>query len=146
MFRPGFLLAVFVISAVAIAIQLISTGTHPFVMPPLRPYSVRYNEPPDPSDQFIGRHFTDYNNYVIFRRSWFHLINGTNLYSVYPDEQWDFFKYSPTFALFMGSIAYLNDYIGLSLWNVLNGASLFFAIRMLPFNTRGFSACSCGLW
>ncbi len=136
MFRPGFLLAVFAISAITIAIQLISLGTHPFVMPPLSHIPFDIMNQPEYLSQFIGRHFTDYNNYVIFRRSWFHLIDGTNLYSVYPDEQWDFFKYSPSFALFMGSIAYLNDYIGLSLWNVLNGASLFFAIRMLPFSTR----------
>lgn len=135
-FKPGFLLVVFVISAVFISIQLISLGTHPFVMPPLSHIPFDIMNQPEYLKQFMGRNFTEYNNFVIFKRSWFHLINGSNLYTVYPDEQWDFYKYSPTFALFMGSLAYLNDYIGLSIWNVLNGVTLFFAIRMLPFNTK----------
>ncbi len=136
LFKPGFLLTVYIAAAVLTSIQLISVGTHVFVMPSGAGTAFDIMNRPEYLLQFIGKHFTDYNNYIIFRRSWFHLIQGLDLYSVYPDEQWDFFKYSPTFALFMGALAYLNDYIGLSLWNVLNGAALFFALRMLPVNTK----------
>ena len=82
---------------------------------------------------FGGHVYTDYNNYVIFRQSFFHLIRGTNIYMLYPAEQWDLYKYSPTFALFMGSLAYLPDMIGLSIWNLLNAFVLFAAIRILRF-------------
>lgn len=136
MFRPGFLLAVYIVAAVFTSIQLITVGTHTVAMQTGAVPSFDIMHQPEYFNQFIGKHFTDYNNYIIFRRSWSHLINGQNLYSIYPDEHWDFYKYSPTFALFMGSLAYLNDYIGLSLWNVLNGVALFFALRMLPFNTK----------
>lgn len=91
---------------------------------------------PEYMNQFIGRYLTEYNNYVIFKCSFFHLIHGTNLYGLYPAEHWDFYKYSPTFALFMGSIAYLPDLLGLSIWNILNGITVFFAIRMLPLSVR----------
>ncbi len=87
----------------------------------------------------IGSHiaggyvYTDYNNYVIFRQSFFHLIEGKNLYALYPAEQWDGFKYSPTFALTIGLVAHLPDVMGLCAWNLLNALALFAAISMLPF-------------
>jgi hypothetical protein len=55
------------------------------------------------------------------------------MYIHYHLEQWDLYKYSPAFALAMGSLAYLPDIIGLSIWNLLNAVALFAAIRMLPF-------------
>jgi len=85
---------------------------------------------------FAGIVYTDYNNYVIFRQSFFHLVNGENLYIPYPAEHWDLYKYSPAFALVMGLLAYLPDIIGLSLWNLLNVLVLFAAIRMLPFGVK----------
>jgi len=75
---------------------------------------------------------THYNNYVIFRQSFFHLIHSQNLYALYPNEYWDYYKYSPAFALFMMLFAYLPDLLGLIIWNLLNALTLFFAIRSLP--------------
>lgn len=74
-----------------------------------------------------------YNNYIIFKQSFFHLIEGKDLYILYPSEHWDLYKYSPTFALFMAPMAILPDYMGLILWNALNAGLLFYAIRNLPF-------------
>jgi hypothetical protein len=91
---------------------------------------------PEFMNLFNGKQMTEYNNYLIFKYSFFHLLDGTNLYTIYPDRHWDFFKYSPTFALLMGTMAYLPDVIGLSIWNVLNAITVFFAIRMLPFKTK----------
>lgn len=79
-----------------------------------------------------GSIYTQYNNYVIFKQSFLHLLNGQNLYILYMDEHWDLFKYSPTFALFFGLFEYWPDGIGLTLWNLLNVLCLFFAIRQLP--------------
>jgi hypothetical protein len=80
--------------------------------------------------------YTNYNNYVIFKYSFFHLLQGKDLYVLHLDEQWDLFKYSPTFALFMGLFAYLPDILGVFLWNMLNTLVLFAAIRLLPFNKK----------
>jgi hypothetical protein len=85
-----------------------------------------------PKDFGDGMMHTDYNNYVIFKQSFFHLVNHIDLYSLYLGEHWDYYKYSPAFALFMGSLAYLPDVIGLSLWNLLNVLVLFIAFKNLP--------------
>ena len=66
------------------------------------------------------RKYTHYNNYVIFKQSFFHLIDHKDLYAPYPDEHWDLYKYSPTFAFFFGIFALLPDSIGVMLWNLLN--------------------------
>ncbi len=83
--------------------------------------------------EFGGRVYTHYNNYLIFSRSFFHLIKGEDLYSPFPDEHWDLFKYSPTFALSMGIFAIFSEQIGLIFWNMLNSLILFFAIKFLKF-------------
>ncbi len=132
--KPGTLLVVFVVAAIIASVQGILLGTHEFHLPKVFPADIMNK--PEYMNQFIGRQLTEYNNYVIFKYSYFHLIHGSDLYGLYPAEHWDFYKYSPTFALFMGSLAYLPDVIGLSIWNVLNAITVFFAIRMLPFSVR----------
>jgi hypothetical protein len=76
--------------------------------------------------------YTYYNNYVIFKQSFFHLIHKQDLYATYPNEYWDPYKYSPTFALFFAGLSILPDSIGLFLWNFLNTFVLFVAIYKLP--------------
>ncbi len=80
--------------------------------------------------------YQDYNNFIIFRRSFTHLLAGSNLYSWYLSEHWDLFKYSPTFALLMGLIAWMPTLVGLSLWNLANALPLVWAIMQLPVNSR----------
>jgi hypothetical protein len=76
--------------------------------------------------------YTYYNNYVIFKQSFFHLIHQQDLYLTYPSEYWDPYKYSPVFALLFSPLSVLPDAIGLFLWNLLNVAVLFIAICKLP--------------
>lgn len=76
--------------------------------------------------------YTAYNNYLIFKQSFYHLLNGQDLYIAYPDEHWDLFKYSPTFSLLFGFFAILPDSLGLVFWNALNAIILVFAIYYLP--------------
>jgi hypothetical protein len=78
------------------------------------------------------RLYTCYNNYVIFKQSFSHLIEGKDLYILYLEEQWDLFKYSPAFALLFGLFAYLPDPLGLTLWAVLNATVLFYSVYYLP--------------
>ena len=76
--------------------------------------------------------YTLYNNYVIFKQSFFHLIHKQDLYATYPLEYWDPYKYSPAFALFFGGLSVLPDALGLFLWNLLNAGILFIAFYKLP--------------
>ena len=83
-----------------------------------------------------GKEYTHYNNFKIFKASYFHLIEKKDLYQLHPDDHYDLYKYSPAFALLMAPLAYLPDFLGLTLWNLLNGLLLLFAIRRLPFVTE----------
>jgi hypothetical protein len=88
-----------------------------------------------------GDGYTGYNNYVIFRQSFLHLVQGKDLYAAYPGEHWDFFKYSPTFAILFAPFAILPDAMGLLLWNALNVAAVYVAFRSFPDvsrSTKGF--------
>jgi len=132
-----FLLAVYILVAVVSAIQLLALGSAPFVMQKEIPGDIMLQK--SLMVQFIGKQTTNYNNYLIFKYSFYHLLHGTNLYGLYPDEHWDFFKYSPTFALLMAPLAWLPNYLGLPLWNVLNALVVFIGVRMLPFSNRAKS-------
>jgi len=78
------------------------------------------------------RKYTKYNNYVIFKSSFYHLQEGKDLYVLYPDEQWDLYKYTPTFAALFSAIAVFPDWIGLNVWNLLNALLFVLAIYYLP--------------
>lgn len=75
--------------------------------------------------------YTHYNNFITFKQSFVHLLQGKDLYELYPAEHWDYYKYSPTFALFMAPFAGFPDLIGLLLWNSLNCLALLFAVKKL---------------
>ena len=85
---------------------------------------------------FNNFQYTSYNNYIIFKQSFFHLIENKDLFISYPPEHWDLYKYSPTFALLMAPMAVLPDAIGLTIWNLLNVLVLFFAVKKIPFKTN----------
>ncbi len=83
-----------------------------------------------------GIKYTHYNNYVIFKQSFFHLMHNKDLYVLYPEQHWDLYKYSPAFALLMAPFALLPDFIGLTLWNLLNGLVLVWALLKLPVSPK----------
>jgi|SRR3989304_10019882 len=77
-----------------------------------------------------------YGNYLIFKNSFLHLIEGKDLYTLYPELHIDLFKYSPTFAVLFSPLTLMPDYIGLVLWNLLNAMALFFAVKMIPIEEK----------
>lgn len=137
--RPRTLLVVYVGMALFAAIQLYSFGRHFFTMPKAGTYPNDIMNHLENMNQFVGVQLTEYNNYLIFKYSFFNLCNGINLYSIHHSQHWDFFKYSPTFALLMAPMAVLPDVVGLCIWNVLNAITMYLAIRMLPFTTKAQS-------
>lgn len=76
--------------------------------------------------------YTQYNNYIIFKNAYAHLQSGQDLYDHYPEEQWDLYKYTPTFAVTFGVFAIFPDVVGLFLWNLVNVLLLFWGIYLLP--------------
>ena len=78
-----------------------------------------------------GGFYSHYNNYIIFKQSFFHLIASQDLYIHYPQEQYDLFKYPPTFALLFAPFSMLPDFLGYSIWTALNLLLPVFAIYKL---------------
>jgi hypothetical protein len=72
-----------------------------------------------------------YNNYLIFVKPFFNLLAEKNLYLEYPEYYYDTYKYSPTFALFMGPLALMPTWLGLLVWNAVNNVVFYFAARRL---------------
>ena len=79
-----------------------------------------------------GITYSNYNNYKIFERSFYHLKYNQDLYILYPSEHWDLFKYTPTFSVFFGFFTLFPDWLGLNLWNLLNALVLLSAVYYLP--------------
>jgi hypothetical protein len=79
-----------------------------------------------------GPEYLRYNNFRIFKLSFYHLLQGKDIYQLFPAEHWDLYKYSPAFALCFGILSWMPDPIGLLLWNLINSLCLFFGIRLLP--------------
>ena len=71
------------------------------------------------------------NNFRIFRAAARHLIAGTDLYAAYPAEHFDFYKYSPTFALLFAPFAYVPFPLAMLLWNALNAGALYVAVGLV---------------
>lgn len=78
-----------------------------------------------------GGYYCHYNNYIIFKQSFYHLIAQKDLYIHYPQEQYDLFKYPPTFALLFAPFSLLPDFLGYSLWTAINLLLPVFAIFKL---------------
>ncbi|HEY6104457.1 MAG TPA: glycosyltransferase family 87 protein [Anaeromyxobacteraceae bacterium] len=76
--------------------------------------------------------YTRYNNYLIFKQSFVHLVRFQDLYAFYPAEHFDNFLYSPTFAALMAPFAHLPDGVGLLAWDLLNAGILALALWRLP--------------
>lgn len=76
--------------------------------------------------------FSRYNNYLIFKYSFTNLNNGVNMYIHHPEQHYDLYKYSPSFAVLFAPFSRLNDTAGLILWNLLNALPLFVAVLLIP--------------
>ena len=71
------------------------------------------------------------NNYLIFRAASIHLLHGQDLYAPYPALHFDFYKYSPSFALLFLPFAVLPLALSMLLWNTLNAGVLWVAMGMV---------------
>jgi len=91
-----------------------------------------------------GPAYATYNNFQIFRCSFWHLVQGRDLYALFPGEHADLFKYSPTFALLFAPFALLPVLPAMLAWNALNATVLFLGLSRFPH--LGGRARTVGLW
>ena len=79
----------------------------------------------------------EHTTFAIFRQSYVHLVQHTDLYAIYPAEHGaasqDIFKYSPTAAMLFAPLSASPYAVALFWWNLLNAGLLFWAVvRILP--------------
>lgn len=74
-----------------------------------------------------------YNNFIIFRTSLYHLIQGKPLYLLYPDEYKDYFLYHPSFPVLFAPFSVLPKEIGLLCWLLVSTVIFIYMIRQLPY-------------
>lgn len=79
------------------------------------------------------------NNFEIFRTSWHNLVAGRDLYAANPNH-FDFFKYSPTFALLFAPFAIVPFGVGMLMWNALNAGALYWSLGRLLTPERALAA------
>jgi len=72
------------------------------------------------------------NNFLIFRNSFFHLVNEQNLYASYPLEYAGRFIYGPLFCVLMAPFALLPKSADFLLYLVFSACILYLAIQSLP--------------
>lgn len=72
------------------------------------------------------------NNFIIFKQSFFHIQQKLNLYSIYPNEYWDHYYYSPTFAVLVAPFALIPSLVAPFAWGLFDAGVLYFAVRKLP--------------
>ena len=67
------------------------------------------------------------NVYLTFQTSWYNLAEGRDLYQLNPSH-YDYYKYSPTFALLFAPFALLPLTGGLLLWTAANAGTLYWSL------------------
>ncbi|MVN21993.1 glycosyltransferase family 87 protein [Mucilaginibacter arboris] len=73
-----------------------------------------------------------YNNYLIYKFTFFNVIHQHNLYLPQPEHFLDVNHYGPLFALFIAPFVWLPDPVAVVLWVMFNAYILFVAINHLP--------------
>ncbi len=73
-----------------------------------------------------------YNNFVIFRAAFPHLLEGRNLYLEYPGEYVDLFLYFPAFTVLFLPFSLLPVLPSLVLWLIFCALVLLVSVRSLP--------------
>ncbi|MEO6038082.1 MAG: glycosyltransferase 87 family protein, partial [Saprospiraceae bacterium] len=116
--KTGFIGLVYTLAAIVVSVQKLAAGQ-------------------------LANGYTAYENYLIFKTSFGQLAANANPYAGIPDGPWDLFKYSPAFALGMAPFSALPDWLGLSLWNLLNALPLLYALLRLPVLSRSQRVFCC---
>ena len=80
---------------------------------------------------------SEINNYLIFKNVFWHTVHQQNLYSVYSEAYFDKNHYGPLFSILIAPFAVLPNFMGATLWTMLNIWILFYAVHKLPISNWG---------
>lgn len=74
----------------------------------------------------------NYNNFLIFKYTFFSLIDQKNLFLPQPENFQHYNLYGPIFSVLIAPFAVLPNWLGHTLWTFFNSFILLYAIRKLP--------------
>ncbi|WP_448698625.1 glycosyltransferase family 87 protein [Mucilaginibacter sp. AW1-3] len=77
-----------------------------------------------------------YNNYKIYKYTFYDLIHQQNLFLQYPQYFEDKNHYGPVFAVVIAPFYFLPDSIAVMLWSLFNTFMLYKAVTMLPIGNK----------
>jgi hypothetical protein len=80
------------------------------------------------------------NNFLIFKYTFYSLINQRNFFLPQPENFEHYNLYGPTFSLLIAPFAVLPTWLGLGLWMLFNSSVLLWAIRKLPIKEEAKNA------
>ncbi|WP_106831714.1 glycosyltransferase family 87 protein [Parabacteroides pacaensis] len=82
---------------------------------------------------WVTKYFHDsYNNFLIFKYTFWHVIEKLPMFVPYPNEYMDVNHYGPVFSLVIAPFALSPLWLGLFLWLTVLSLFLYYAIRELP--------------
>ena len=77
----------------------------------------------------------NYNNFLIFKYTFFSLIDQKNLFLPQPENFQHYNLYGPIFSVLIAPFAVLPNWLGHTLWTFFNSFILLYAIRKLPLSS-----------
>jgi hypothetical protein len=78
----------------------------------------------------VGLHMHNFNNFLIFKYSFWHALNQLNLYIHYPNEYSDLYHYGPLFTLIIAPFAVIPSiWVAVFLWHLALAWFLWWAIQ-----------------
>lgn len=78
----------------------------------------------------VAIHLHHFNNFLIFKYSFWHSLNHLNLYIHYPDEYGDLYHYGPLFSLIIAPFAVIPSiWVAVFLWHLALALFLWWAIQ-----------------
>lgn len=80
---------------------------------------------------------SEINSYLIYKNVFWHTVHQQNLYTAYPEAYFDKNHYGPLFSILIAPFALLPNFIGATLWTMLNIWILFYAVHKLPISNWG---------
>lgn len=85
----------------------------------------------------VALHMHNFNNFLIYKFTFWHAIEQKSLYAAYPQDHFDVNHYGPIFSLIMAPFAVVPSlWVGVFLWHLALGLFLWWAIRQSTFTTE----------
>ena len=82
----------------------------------------------------VGLHMHNFNNFLIYKYTFWHAYKGVSLYAAYPEDHYDVNHYGPIFSFIIAPFAVIPSlWVGVFAWHLALALFLWWAIRRSTF-------------